>query len=204
MKRAAEFAIGLLLLMATTAFAASGNYGVRTGDTLHIEVLEDTSLNRSVLVLPDGRISFPFAGTLPARGRTTAQIERSLQKAIAEQFQSPPTVVVSVTSVAPALGPAPEAGSDLLQVYVMGEVTAPGLKEVAPGTTFMQLLAQSGGFTKFAATKRIQLRRRDPKTGAERVHKINYRALANGAALRNDQILQPGDVILVPERRLFE
>ena len=59
-----KFLIALIAtVFATGAFAQSG-YQIRTGDTLQIEVLEDPSLNRSVLVLPDGTISFPFAGSV--------------------------------------------------------------------------------------------------------------------------------------------
>ena len=35
------------------------------GDVLNIEVLEDASLNRQALVLPDGRVTVPLAGNLP-------------------------------------------------------------------------------------------------------------------------------------------
>jgi polysaccharide export outer membrane protein len=91
-----------------------------------------------------------------------------------------------------------------IDIYFLGEVNTPGLREVAPGTTLLQALAQSGGLTRFAATRRIQLRRTNPQTGQQWVAEIDYRALANGAALATDITLQDGDVILVPERRLFE
>jgi polysaccharide export outer membrane protein len=68
----------------------------------------------------------------------------------------------------------------------------------------LQALAQSGGLTRFAATKRIQLRRTDPRTGQQQISNINYRALSDGAVMVRDFVLQDGDVILVPERRLFE
>ena len=40
------------LIFATTAFA-QGQYQIRSGDRLAVEVLEDPSLNRSLLVLPE-------------------------------------------------------------------------------------------------------------------------------------------------------
>lgn len=205
MMRVALIILSFLIATTTAALSQSGNYSVRSGDTLRVEVLEDDSLNRNVLVLPDGRISFPFAGSVRAAGQTTGQIQRAIQSGIAGQFQAAPTVVVSVVNIPERFSQStPEPVADTVKVYLMGEVNNPGLREVAPGTTFLQLLAQGGGFTKFAATKRIQLRRRDADTGEEQVYKINYRALANGAALRADAVLTNGDVILVPERRLFE
>ncbi len=204
MKRIALVLMTLFFASATMAAAASGgNYSVRAGDTLQIEVLEDSSLNRSVLVLPDGRFSFPYAGTIRASGLTVGQIQRAVSSGIASEFREPPTVFVSVVGIPQRLGQG-EATTRTIDVYLVGEVNTPGPKEVKPGTTILQFLAQSGGFTKFAATKRLQLRRRDPQTGTERVYRINYRALSNGAALQNDIVLGDGDVLIVPERRLFE
>ncbi|MEP2426601.1 MAG: polysaccharide biosynthesis/export family protein [Tateyamaria sp.] len=200
-------AIVLAYVVAVTAVSAQGNYAVQPGDTLRIEVLEDTSLNRNALVLPDGRFSFPFAGTVQAGGRTLSQVERAITSAISSNFAGEPNVFVSVLRVegpgllgteAAALGP------DAINVYFIGEIGSPGLRAVMSGTTFLQGLSQSGGFTNFAATKRIQLRRTDPVTGAPSVVNINYKALTRGANFQQNVILQEGDVILVPERRLFE
>ena len=46
-------------------------------------------------------------------------------------------------------------------IYVMGQVATPGMVEVEPGTTLLQAIALAGGLDRFAATKRIQLRRTD-------------------------------------------
>lgn len=196
---------GLWLALVATSVTAQSEYQVRPGDTLAIEVLEDTSLNRSVVVLPDGRISFPFAGTLRVSGRTVGEIEQSITSAIASNFAAEPNVFVSVQpGERPAVTQSGPAAAPTIDVYFLGEVNAPGLKEVAPGTTFLQAIAQSGGMTRFAATKRVQLRRTDPRTGQQAVYEINYRAIMDGAQMVQDIPLQDGDVILVPERRLFE
>ena len=95
-------------------------------------------------------------------------------------------------------------GHSLMHVYMLGEIATPGEKHFNRGTTLIQALSETGGFTKFAATKRIILRRTDRKTGKQSVRKINYKAIADGLAVGNDIVLREGDVIIVPERRLFE
>ena len=194
-------ALVAMLAMLGTAIA-QGNYLIKSGDTLSIEILEDDSLNRQVLVLPDGNVSFPMAGTVRARGLTTEQVERSIASRVSSNFAVTPTIYVSVANTAP-LEPRVEEPDAPLLVYLVGEVNEPGPKEIEPGTTFLQLLSQSGGFTKFAATKRLQLRRTDAN-GQQRLYKINYKAISQGAQMSRDLALYPGDVILVPERRLFE
>ncbi len=196
---------GLMLCFATPSEAQDG-YRVKAGDTINVEVLEDVQLNRSLLVLPDGTINFPFAGTIRAGGRTVNQIEAAIRAGIASNFAATPNVFVSVNAVQPPeiIAPGAPAAPETINVYFTGEVNAPGIKPLLPGTTFLQAIAQSGGFTNFAATKRVQLRRSNRLTGEQSVSIINYKALSRGAILSRDVTLQDGDVILVPERRLFE
>lgn len=197
------FILALMALVAATVAHAQSAYQIKSGDTLRIEVLEDPSLNRSVLVLPDGRISFPFVGTIVAGGRSTEQVESALSSAIAPNFATAPSVFVSIANLRPDAAVGGPVGPTV-NIHFLGEVNAPGKKALERGTTLLQALAETGGFTKFAAQKRVQLRRTDRATGKQTVFTYNYRAIANGAAVTNDVVLQDGDVILVPERRLFE
>lgn len=194
--------VALIALFITTAAAtAQGNYAIQPGDSLRVEVIEDSSLNRDVLVTPDGRISFPFAGSVTAAGRTTDQLARAITTRLEPNFANPPTVYVAVRGLANAADGT--SSGNLMDIYLLGEVNDPGIKSVEPGLSILQFLATSEGFTKFAATKRVQVRRQ-VKGGGERVITVNYHALSRGAALQNNVILHDGDVILVPERRLFE
>lgn len=186
--------------------AAAQGYRIQPGDVLQIEVLEDSSLNRQALVLPDGRFSFPFAGTLQASGRTVEQVEASLTQGIASNFAAPPNVFVSVQTLAErdAALPLGPPLAETVDIYFLGEVSNPGLRPVEEGTTLLQALSQGGAFTNFAALRRIQLRRTDPHTGRQSIVTFDYHAVSRGAAMSTDPVLIDGDVIIVPERRLFE
>lgn len=193
--------IGALIALVLAGAAAAQGYQIRTGDVLQIEVLEDPSLNRSTLVLPDGSVSFPLAGTLRAAGRSIGDFQSSLANALAPNFAAQPTVFVTVAQLAATTQEvAPDATVD---VYALGEFNTPGRFDLEPGTSLLQFLAASGGLTRFAATKRIQLRRRDG-SGQEVVYRFNLRAVEQGGRIQGQLILQPGDVIVAPERRLFE
>ena len=197
-----RFVVAILAMVWTIGAAcAQGNYTIQPGDQLAIEILEDSSLNRQVLVLPDGTVSFPMAGSLRAGGQTTEQVSQLIASRIAGNFAVTPTVYVSVAGLAPKL--TSDQPLNGFVVYLVREVNVPGPKSVEAGTTFLQLLSQSGGFTKFAATKRLQLRRTEDN-GQQRLFKVNYKQISNGAKLTTDPVLREGDVILVPERRLFE
>jgi len=195
------FALTVLQAFASPA-SAQDAYKIRRGDTLRIEVIEDTSLNRTVLVSPDGRISVPLAGSVLAAGRSVEQVQAALAAALAPNFAASPTVFVAVDQIAVATGTS-SASSASVDIYLIGEVGAPGKLSVAPGTTLLQALAEAKGFTRFAATKRIQLRRAE-HDGGEKVYQLNYDAIVAGKSPNGNVTVMPGDVLIVPQRRLFE
>ena len=208
MKRLVLALMGLVLATwaAVLPAAAQDSYKIKPGDVLRIEVLEDPSLNRSTLVLPDGRIALPLAGALQASGMTLEQVQGAIATRIAPNFATTPTVYVGLDSVAvpkPATGTGVAAAPLMYDVYVIGEAAKPGKFEVKPGTTVLQFLAEMGGFSKFAATQRIQLRR-TAATGGETTYSINYKAVEAGAAGAGLGTIAAGDVFIIPQRRLFE
>lgn len=206
--------LGLILavLIVPAAFA-QGNYRVQPGDVLQMEVLEDPSLNRSLLVLPDGMVSLPLVGSIKATGQSIEGLRTAISSALAPNFASAPTVFLSVGQLNPVTSAVNTATANIIaadvttgnriSVYALGEVTNQGQLLVKRGTTLLQFLASSGGLTRFAATKRVQLRRTDKKTGMETVYKYNFKAVQAGASAPT-LVLREGDVIVVPERKLFE
>jgi polysaccharide export outer membrane protein len=186
-------------LLAASAASAQERYRVQPGDRLDITVLEDPGLNRQVLVPPDGRISLPLAGTIPTEGETLDAIERRVRTNLARNFVEPPTVTVSLV----ALGDASAADEgDLSSFYVIGQIGSPGRYQVDEAMTLLQALAMSGGPGVFAARDRIQLRR--VVDGVERVFVFDYEEVEAGLVPTADIAVRNGDVIVVPERGLFE
>lgn len=193
-------ALFLLPILAVASFAQ--DYKVRSGDVLQIEVLEDATLNRTAIVLPDGQISLPLVGSVRAAGRSLAEVQADLASRLAPNFAAAPTVFVTLNALAERVtGPA--AAPRTVDIYVLGAANTPGKVDVKPGATLLQALAQAGGVSPFAAKKRIQLRRVD-KSGVEKVYKFDLDAIERGEAGGGATRLVAGDVIVIPQRRLFE
>lgn len=186
----------LVALLFGTMAQAQGTYLIKPGDVLRIEVLEDNSMNRNALVLPDGTISLPQAGVVQAAGKTVAAVQSEVTTLLEPSFAAQPSVFVGVDNLAQATGTG--GGSRAIPIYVMGEALKTGKIEVKAGSTLLQVLAETGGFTKFAATKRIQIRR-----GAD-TYLVNYQAIEAGTDTSAMMVMKAGDVIIVPQRRLFE
>ena len=176
-------------------------YLLQPGDVIDVSVLEDSTLNRQALVRPDGRISLPLAGALMAEGRTPEDLQAAIRNRLRKDFVDGPTVTVALLSVAEDALKDEDA---LPIVYVLGQVNAPGRFEIRDTVTPLQALAMAGGPAIFAAKDRIQVRTRDAD-GVETVTVFNYEAIEEGLPSVGATFeLGDGDVIVVPERGLFD
>jgi len=189
----------LMALPLVAVEAAAQDYRLQRGDTVQIEVLEDSSLSRSTLVLPDGQITVPQVGTVRAAGRTLEQLQADVAQRLAPSFATPPTVFVTLSSLAPIID-RPERTID---IFVIGAANAPGRVQIPPGSTLLQALSAAGGLSPFAADKRVQLRRVD-KAGNEKIYRVDYDAIERGVSNVGTTRVVDGDVIVIPQRKLFE
>jgi len=175
---------------------SAGNYLLAPGDLIDINVLEDPTLNRQALIRPDGNISMPLAGTIAAAGRTPEAVQGLIRRRLAKDFVEPPNVTVALV----ALG---IEGEEEPAFYVLGEVAQPGrftFDEETP-VTVLQALALAGGLDVFAARKRVQIRRY--ADNVETLQLFDYDAVESGEGLLPPLFIEDGDVIVVPERGLF-
>jgi polysaccharide biosynthesis/export protein len=135
-------------------------------------------------------------------------VQAELAQRLAVNFATTPNVFVSIERLAevkaPTGGIAAPREEPTISVYVIGEGAKSGKISVPPGTTVLQFFAEMGGFSKFAATKRIQLRRTDKKTGEDKTYGLNYQDMVNGGSKQGNTVLADGDIIIIPQRRLFE
>jgi protein involved in polysaccharide export with SLBB domain len=88
--------------------------------------------------------------------------------------------------------------------YVLGAVNKPGQVEVPNGArmTVSMAVSQSGSYTKFAATGRVQVLRQTV-TGEQQKIPVDLNAVLDYGRLDLDIDLVPGDVVWVPERGIF-
>ena len=189
-------ALVLLALLSSNATAQA----LKSGDSLSITVLQDPKLDRTVVIDPRGEIAFPLAGHIRARGLTPLALENILKNKLKSNYKDGDLDV----TVAVANAPKDIPEDDLKpKVFITGEVIRPGSYVVRQPTTLMQAIALAGGVGPYAAKNRIQVRRKGPG-GDETIYMFNYRAYEAGQDLEGNVTLRAGDVIMVPERRLFE
>jgi polysaccharide export outer membrane protein len=192
----------ILIIMLCLGYWVSGADAqtLKSGDSLSITVLQDSKLDRSVVIDPRGEIAFPLAGHIRARGLTPLALENILKAKLKGNYKEENLDV----TVAVANAPKDIPEEDLKpKIFITGEVVRPGSYVVRQPTTLMQAIALAGGIGPFAAKRRIQVRRR-AAGGDETIFMFNYKAYEAGADLEGNIPLHAGDVIMVPERGLLD
>src|SRR5215470_3031458 len=89
--------------------AINEEYRVGPGDKLRIEVYRDQQLSQSLQVRPDGKITLPLIGDVPAAGSTSRELAGTLTERLKEYVKEPVVTVIVAETTPPT-------------IYVMGEV----------------------------------------------------------------------------------
>jgi polysaccharide export outer membrane protein len=174
----------LLCLSHQTFVSADEGYRLNPGDQLEITVWQEENLHAKVSVQPDGTVSFPLAGHVPAAGKTTGEFVEVLKERLSRFMPSPEIDVRLLVA----------QGN---MIYVTGEVARPGAFVMTRPTDVLQALSMAGGLTAFARKNSILIVRRDAD-GHPRKLSFSYGDVEDGEQLESNILLQSGDTIVVP------
>lgn len=183
-RRAGGALCALWLALCAPAGAEDAHYRLNPGDKLDIKVWQEENLQGEVTVQPDGSVSFPLVGQLPAAGKTTLEFAALLSERLGQYLPAPE---VNVRLVA--------AEGNL--VYVTGEVAHPGAFALKRPTDVMQAIGLAGGLTEFADDADIVILRRGAD-GAVSALPFDYGEVRRGEALESNVLLRSGDTVVVP------
>lgn len=161
------------------------SYRIGPEDVLQITVWKEEGLDKEALVQPDGRVSFPLAGSIVVAGKTPAQVESEIRSRI-QKYIPEAVVNVSVTKVSG------------YAIFVIGQVKSPGQFTLGRYVDVMQALTLAGGLTPYASESNIRILRRDSESQRETVYKFNFAKVKKGRNLNSNLILHSGDVVVVP------
>jgi polysaccharide export outer membrane protein len=159
-------------------------YRIGPGDVLKVVVWKHEELSTQVSVRPDGAISLPLVGEVPATGRSASEIAADVRQRLHRFYQDDPPVTVQVQEV------------KSYKIYVVGEVNHPGEFSPSQEVTVLMSLSLAGGLTRFADPDRIVIVRRDAR--GERRIPFDYDAVVGQGDLQENIALELGDTVIVP------
>lgn len=165
------------------ADAALGDYRLHPGDKLEVSVWKETDLQKTIVIGPDGKFSFPLAGVMVAAGRTVTEIRNDLIGKL-KAFIPEPVVTVTITA------------TDGNIAYVIGQVNKPGGFVMNPNINVLQALSLANGGTAYAKLDGTIIVRTTP--AGQRVLQFRYGQVSQGKNLEQNVQLESGDVVVVP------
>ena len=119
---------------------------LRPGDHLAIRVLGEPELTSDAYVVDSGgSVQVPLAGSVPAAGRTSAELREELVQRLGARFIRDPQVAVIVTE------------RRRTTFTVEGDVREPGVFEATPGTSLLTAVAQAKSPTETARLDEVMI-----------------------------------------------
>lgn len=163
--------------------ASDRSQALGPGDVLEIRVRDQEDLTGRYQVGDDGKIRFPWIGTVIVRGRTQQQIARDIEVRLADGWLRQPQVAVLV------------AERQNREVSVLGQVKEPGSYPYKERLTLVQAISLAGGLNPLAQSRRVKLIR-DTDQGRQ-TFEVDVTQIIDSRS--EDLTLEPGDIVFVPE-----
>lgn len=203
--------VGLALLATTMAMGAqpepsvsaprpasgtttSPAYVLTNTDRISVTIYQEEDLSRIARIDSQGRINLPLVGEVAISGLKVAEAQNAIEKAYQEgRYLRSPRVTITVEEYAPR------------EVSIQGQVRQPGRYPlpIEASMTILELVTRSGGFTDTAKGTAVRVTRILPD-GSKKNFEVDVESLIKGRKGANVQdnslVLEPGDIIFVPER----
>ncbi|GGD93396.1 sugar ABC transporter substrate-binding protein [Tsuneonella deserti] len=166
------------------------DYVIGPLDELTVNVWRNPELSaEKIQVRPDGRITTPLVNDMPAVGKTPAMLAEDMRLQLSQYIEDP-LVSVIVTNF---------AGTFSQQVRIIGATEKPASIPYRANMTVLDAMIAVGGLSEFAAGNRAKLIRFDKQAGRQREFGLRLGDLLKKGESRANVMLQPGDVIIIPE-----
>lgn len=158
-------------------------FQMHQGDRVLISVWREETLQKEVVVLPDGSVTFPLIGRVEVAGLTTPEVEQAIAAKLKKYLPEPIVTVVII-------------GIEGHRAYVTGKVMRPGAIIINGPITVLQAISLVGGFDRFADESSIKVIRAKPD--GQQVLPVNYKDIVSGKNISTNILLKAGDTLVVP------
>ncbi|MHB0999894.1 MAG: SLBB domain-containing protein [Armatimonadota bacterium] len=184
MKRSMIFLIFIVLLSFSIVDCYAQDYVIKSGDTLHITVLDEADLTKNAVVDPQGNITLPMINQIKAAGLTTIQATEQIAAKL-KQFIKNPQVSVELVE------------SAKIQVTVSGEVKSPGIITLSNGARLLDAITSADGYTQTADLSNVTISNTG-NTAASTVIDLNKFLISGDVSV--NVLVKNGDTIVIPTK----
>jgi protein involved in polysaccharide export with SLBB domain len=187
----AVFAAALLRGADSSVAVDASRYRLYSRDLVRIAVQGEADVAAERRIDGLGEVFVPLLGSVKIAGLTPTEAQALIVKRyIQEDIFVRPEVVVSVIEYSPK------------EIMVLGQVSKQGklvIPAEASGMSIVEAITSAGGFTRIAKSSEVRVTRKDER-GVEQPFTVNVEKMIEGRSTTEAVMLQPGDVVFVPER----
>lgn len=174
--------------------ATRASYSIANTDKLRITVYQEEDLSVFSRVDAQGKVNLPLVGEVSVAGKTVSEAQHVIEAAYRDgHYLKKPQVTINIEEYAPR------------EVSIDGKVRTPGRYPlpIEANMTVLELVTKAGGMTDTAKGTAISVTRISAD-GKKSVFTVDIESLIKGRdrakATDNSLVLQPGDIVYVPER----
>jgi polysaccharide export outer membrane protein len=164
------------------------------GDILFIEVKGEKDCSGKFIVDKNGDIKFCYVEKISAKGKTTEEFRQILIGVLEKDYLQNPEVSLEYDQ----FGLSNEKiGWEQDSVRIIGEVESPGIYQLKRGYRAFDAILEAGGFTEYASPNKTKIVR--GKGENKKIIILKMKEIMKTGDQEKDEVLRPGDTILVPE-----
>ena len=156
------------------------NYALGPGDTVNVLLYGKEQEELLLMVTRDGKLQFPRLGSVSVAGMTFADLKVVIGDRVKRQFVGT-SAVVSIGKLRS------------INVFLAGEVIAPGSYSVSGLSTVTQVLYAAGGVSDIGSMRNVQVKRQGQVVATFDMYDLLLRGDTS-----NDIRLSSGDTVFVP------
>lgn len=163
------------------------DYLIGPGDSVNIIVWRNPEVSMTVPVRPDGKITTPLVEDLPAAGKTSTQLARDIEGALAKFIQQPVVTVIVTNFI----------GNFSDQIRVIGQAARPQALPYRREMSVMDVVIAVGGVTEFASGNKASIIR--TVDGKQEKLPVRLDDLIKDGDISANIMMRPGDILVIPE-----
>jgi polysaccharide export outer membrane protein len=163
------------------------DYLIGPGDSVNIIVWRNPEVSMTVPVRPDGKITTPLVEDLPAAGKTSTQLARDIEGALAKFIQQPVVTVIVTNFI----------GNFTDQIRVIGQAARPQALPYRREMSVMDVVIAVGGVTEFASGNKASIIR--TVDGKQEKLPVRLDDLIKDGDISANIMMRPGDILVIPE-----
>ncbi len=161
-------------------------YQIGPGDVIQINVWQHPDLTMQVRVRPDCKIAFPIVDEIDVNNLTPEELKKELTQKLGRIIRDP-EVTVNVIEF------------ESQKIFVLGEVNQPGVYPFEGRERVLDAISKAKGYKEDTAALRSIIIIKNGTDVHARAIKVNLWNFIKKGDVRQNVLLEPGDVVFVPK-----